>query len=124
LHAQLTSALLAASSSAFEITGKKKASKFNIPSWKSVVKSKHQIAKAPFWVWVNCNRPKTGGVYRNMIETKKDFIHSLRHCRKDVDIHKANSLAAALQADKTSKTFRQKVNNKSRSPSLPTWWVE
>ena len=35
-------------------------------------------------------------------------------------MHKANGLAAALQADKTKKSFWQKVNNKNRSPSLPT----
>ena len=35
-------------------------------------------------------------------------------------MHKANSLAAALQADKTKKSFWQKVNNKNRSSSLPT----
>ena len=40
-------------------------------------------------------------------------------------IHKANGLAAALQADKTSKIFWQKVNNKNRSPSQLTLvsWV-
>ena len=36
------------------------------------------------------------------------------------EMHKANGLAAALQADKTKKSFWQKVNNKNRSPSLPT----
>jgi len=35
-------------------------------------------------------------------------------------MHKANGLAAALQADKTKKSFWQKVNKKNRSPSLPT----
>ena len=35
-------------------------------------------------------------------------------------MHKANGLAAALQADKTKKSFWQKVNNKNRSSSLPT----
>jgi len=35
-------------------------------------------------------------------------------------MHKANGLAAALQADRTKKSFWQKVNNKNRSPSLPT----
>ena len=35
-------------------------------------------------------------------------------------MHKANGLAAALRADKTKKSFWQNVNNKNRSPSLPT----
>ena len=35
-------------------------------------------------------------------------------------MHKANGLAAALQADKTKKSFWQKVNNTNRSSSLPT----
>jgi len=35
-------------------------------------------------------------------------------------MHKANGLAAALQADKSTKSFWQKVNNKNRSSSLPT----
>jgi len=45
------------------------------------------------------------------------------HCgnwRKNVEIRKANGLAAALQADKTKKSFRQKVSKRNRSPSLPT----
>jgi len=70
VYAELTSSLLAASASGFKTTGKKKASKFNIPVWNSVVKSKHQIAKAAFWLWVNFDRPKTGGIYRNMVKTK------------------------------------------------------
>jgi len=55
-----------------------------------------------------------------MTKTKKDSKYSLRQCRKDAEMHKANGQAAALQADKTKKSFWQKVNNKSRSPSLPT----
>ena len=55
-----------------------------------------------------------------MTETKKDFKYSLRQCRKNAEMHKANGLAAALQADKTKKSFWQKVNNKNKSPSLPT----
>ena len=35
-------------------------------------------------------------------------------------MHEANGLAAALQADKTKKSFWQIVNNKNRSSSLPT----
>jgi len=65
--------LRAATSSAFKTACKKNAGKFNIPGWNSVVKSKHQIAKAAFWLWVKCSRPKTGGIYRNMVKTKKDF---------------------------------------------------
>ena len=44
----------------------------------------------------------------------------MRQCRKNAEMHTANGLAAALQADKTKKSFWQKVNNKNRSPSLPT----
>ena len=73
MYAELTSALLAAASSAIKTTGKKNEGKFNISGWNSVVKSKHQIAKAAFRLWVNCNRPKTGVIYRNMTETKKRF---------------------------------------------------
>jgi len=46
--------------------------------------------------------------------------YSLRQYRKDVEIRKANGLATALQADKTKKSFWQKVNNENRSSSLPT----
>ena len=49
----------------------------------------------------------------------ENFKYSLRQCRKNAEMHKANGLAAALQADKT-KPFWQKVNNKNSSPSLPT----
>jgi len=122
LYAELTGSLLAATSSAFKTAGKKNVGKFNIPGWSSVVnvKPKHQIAMAAVWLWANCNRPETGGMYRNMVKTKKDFQYSLRQCRKDVEIHKANGVAAALQADKTNETFWQKVNNKARSTTLPT----
>ena len=104
-YAELTSALLAAASSAIKTTGKKNEGKFNKPGWNSVVKSKHQIAKAAFRFWVNCSRPKTGGTYRNMANTRKYFKYSLGQCCKDVEIHKANGLAAALQADKTRTHF-------------------
>ena len=91
LYAELTSALPSAASSAFETTGKKNEGKFNIPGWNSVVKSKHQIAKAAFRQWANCCRPKTGDIYRNMTKTKKDFKYSLRQCRKDAEMHKAKA---------------------------------
>ena len=55
-----------------------------------------------------------------MTKTKKDFKYSLRQCRKHAEMHNANGLAAALQADKTKKSFWEKVNNNNRSPSLPT----
>jgi len=116
LYAELTSALLAATSSTFKTLGKKNAGKFDIPDWHLVVKTKHQAAKAALWLWVNCNRPKTGDIYKNMVKTKKDFKYS-RQCRKDIKPHKANGIAAALQADKTNKRFCQKVKNKTRSPS-------
>jgi len=63
--------LLAATSSAIKTKSKKNEGEFNIPGWNSVVKSKHQIAKAAFRLWVNCSRAKTGGIYRNMAITKK-----------------------------------------------------
>ena len=81
-YAELTSALLAAASSAIKPTDKKNEGKFNILGWNSVVKSKHQIAKAAFRLWVNYNRPKTGDIYRNMTKTKKYYKYSLRQCRK------------------------------------------
>jgi len=87
LYAELTSALLAAASSAIKTTGKKNESKFDIPGWNLVVKSKHQIAKAAFRLWVNCNRPKTGDIYRTMTKTKKDFKYSLRQCRNNAKMH-------------------------------------
>jgi len=34
-----------------------------------------------------------------MTKTKKDFKYSLRQCRKNAEMHKANALAAALLAD-------------------------
>ena len=70
MYAELTSALLAAASSVIKTTGKKNEGNINIPGWNSVVKSKHQIAKAAFRLLVNCSRPKTGGIYRNMAKTK------------------------------------------------------
>ena len=102
LYRELTSALLVGTSSTFKTLGEKNAGKFNIFGWNSLVKSKHQTAKAAFWLWINCSKPKIGGIYKNMVKTKKQFKHSLRQCRKDVEIHKANGLAAALQADKTN----------------------
>jgi len=114
LYAELTSSLLATTSSAFKTAGKKNAGKFNIPGWNSVVKAQHQIAKAAFWVWVNCNRHKTGDIHENMVKTNKDLKHSLWQCCKDVEIHKANGLADALQADKTNNTFWQKVKQQNQ----------
>ena len=65
LYAELTNALLAAASSAIKPIGKKNEGKSNIPGWKLVVKSKHQIAKAAFRLWVNCSRPKTGDIQKH-----------------------------------------------------------
>jgi len=88
LYAELTIVLLAAASSAIKTTGKKNGGKFNIPGWNSVVKSKHQIAKAAFRPWVNCNRPKThrriqGGAKGAEAPPKfsqiRFLIHGFRH---------------------------------------------
>jgi len=53
-------------------------------------------------------------IFCAQIQLKKEAI------LKNAEMHKANGLAAALQADKTKKSFWQKVNNKNRSSSLPT----
>jgi len=37
--------------------------------------------KADFRLWVNCNKPTLGGIYRNVANTKEDFKYSLRQCR-------------------------------------------
>jgi len=44
-----------------------------------------------------------------MTETKKDFKYSLRQCRKNAEMHKANGLAAAIQADKPRSHFGVKA---------------
>ena len=75
LHAELTSALLAAASSVIKTTGKKNEGKFNIPGWNSVVKSKHQIAKAAFRLWVNRSRPKTAYTGTRLKQKKISNIH-------------------------------------------------
>jgi len=52
LYAEITSALLAAASfvNVIKTTNKKNEGKFNILDWNSAVKSKHQIAKAAFFL--------------------------------------------------------------------------
>jgi len=57
-----------------------------------------------------------------MAKTKRYLKYSLIHCHKDVELHKANGLAAALQADKTKKLFGQKVNNKTDLHHYQHWW--
>jgi len=47
LFAEMTSALLATTSSAFKRTGKKNAGKFNIPGWNSVVKKNIKLQRQP-----------------------------------------------------------------------------
>jgi len=46
----------------------------------------------------------------------------LRQCRKDIEIDKANGVAAALQADKTKKSFWQKLNKKTDNITTNIWW--
>jgi len=60
---------------------------------------------------------------------QKYFKYSLWQCYKDVEIHKANGLAAALQADKTDKTFWQLKSTTKPEISITTsiggwskWW--
>ena len=57
-----------------------------------------------------------------MAKTKKDFKYSLRQCRKDVEIHKANGLAAALQADKTKKSGKRSIT-KTDPHHYHHWWA-
>jgi len=81
------------------ITGRKKAGKFNIPGWNSVVKSTSNCQGSLLAMSsLNCNR----GTW-----TKKDFKYSLGKSRKDVEIHKTNDPAAALQTDKTNQNVWQ-----------------
>ena len=47
LYAELTSALLAAASSAIKTTGKKNEGKFNIPGWNSVVNQNTKLQRKP-----------------------------------------------------------------------------
>jgi len=77
-NAELTSALLAAASSA--IKQRVKRMKVNLiflagTRWSN---QNTKLQKAAFRLWINCSRPKTGGIYRNMANTKKGFKYSLR----------------------------------------------
>jgi len=64
-----------------------------------------------------------------MANTKKDFKYSLRQCRKDVELHKTNGLAAALQADKNQEVILAKGQQQKQIPITTNigrrgkWWL-
>ena len=123
-YAKLTNVLITAAATTIPANNGKTLCKNNVPGWNSVVRFKHQIARAAFLMWVNHNRPKSGFVYINMTESRKDFKYVLRQCRHDAEKHKANGLAAALKKDKTYKTFWHRVNSKNRIASIHCWRCE
>jgi len=58
-----------------------------------------------------------------MLKTKKDLKYSLRQCRKHVELHKSNGLAAALQADKINQKFSRKLRPQKTRSSVSWHWV-
>ena len=71
---------------------------------------------------VNCNRPKTGDIYRNMTETKKDFKYSLRQCRKNAEMHKANGQQLHYRLIKPRSHFGKSSIAKTDPHHYQHWW--
>ena len=67
-----------------------------VPGWNDYVKEAHSQARRTFLLWASMGKPKQGDVYHNMLRERAYFKYSLRDCKKQEAITKADKLAGDL----------------------------
>ena len=98
---------------------KSQTSGLHVPGWNSDVKQAHSIARHNYLKWIDNGKPRTGNLYQQMSNSRKNFKSKLRACKNMSEQRRADALATALQTDKSTKLFMQKVKRTKKSSPLP-----
>ncbi len=81
----------------------------HIPGWNDVIKDVHNQARDAFKLWCVNNKPRQGPIYELMRKTRAHFKYTLRQCKKEEILHRANALAKEW-TNKNAWQFWKKVN--------------
>ena len=54
-----------------------------IPGWNDYVQDFHNVARTNFLSWIDNGRPRCGGIFDNMKESRKQFKKALDFCKKN-----------------------------------------
>ena len=98
---------------------KSQRSGLHVPGWNSDVKHAHSIARQNYLKWIDNGKPRSGNLYQQMRNSRKIFKSKLRACKNMSEQRRADALATALQIDKSTKLFWQKVKRTKKSSPLP-----
>ena len=98
---------------------KSQRSGLHVPGWNSDVKQAHSSARQNYLKWIDNGKPRSGNLYQQMSISRKIFKSKLRACKNMSEQRRADALATALQTDKSTKLFWQKVKRTKKSSPLP-----
>ena len=70
--------------------------KHNVRGWNKDIREKHKAARRAYLYWIDNRKPKSGPLFDNMEESKKEFKYALRACRKSQQKSIADAMAEAL----------------------------
>ena len=119
-YSNLVTALLYASSDLVQVSTNNLYRKPNVPGWNSTVRNVHCLARNAYISWKYKEKPQLGDLHQIMVDARKHFKYTLRHCRNNYEKNKAEGLTQALQTDRSKKSFRKKIKSSKTQQSLPT----
>lgn len=118
LYNSIVQTLSHAASKTIPIKSKRKGFK-PIPGWNEVVKESHELARDALSLWRCNDKPRQGPIYEMMRKTRARFKYSLRQCKKEERVHRANSMAKNLVSN-DSKKFWSNAKSGGSESTLPT----
>ena len=91
-----------------------------MPGFNEFAKQLHSEAREDYLLWKASGKPRTGLLYFNMCQSRIRFKRTLRECRQNEEIIRANEHAKSfMDKDMTSFWKGIKKNNNSRVPLAP-----
>ena len=103
LYSQLCSVLKQASDDSIPTSKIHTHHDYIVPGFNEFAKQLHSEARGDYLVWKASGKPRSGLLYLNMCQSRIRFKHTLRECRQNEEIIRANAHTNSLmEKDMTS----------------------
>ena len=104
-YKKLTNAM---KNSSLQFTVQRRAKSNVVPGWNKFCKNKYTKARTAFLRWKSLGKLRSGPVYEEMKELRKEFKNALKYCRKNEQQLRDESIASDL-ASRRNNSFWKKV---------------
>ena len=119
LYAQLCSVLKHASEDSIPVCKIHTHHDYIVPGFNEFAKQLHREGRSDYLLWKASGKPRTGLLYFNMCQSRIRFKFTLRECRQNDEIIRANQhVKSLMEKDMTSFWKGIKKNYNSRVPMI------